>query len=642
MKTPARSTPSPAGGAGIVKVLSSPVGAGLLVFAVAFVLYANTLGHDFVWDDRDLIVDNPAVRTLDGETLRLIFFEDFWRTIQRGGGYYRPLVTLSYHIHYKVFDGNPAGFHLVNVLWNALVCTLVFVFVRLLFRNGLFALTAALIFAVHPVHTENVAWISGRTDLLATLWMMVSLVCYVAARQRRNFWYLVAALLAFLIALFAKESAACLPLIIALLEFGPFAGLLSPNTAHVGRKPTAGRSVFNPVLYLAVLVVYILLRREAIGTVGSTYESYAPGLAGVVGLPLAILAGYTFKLFFPFNLNGEYDAPVPDSVVDPHVIAGLAIAALLVYAIARFRRRSVVVLGAGIFLLGLGPVANVIPIGEISAERFLYFPSIGFALVFGGIFSSALTTRFQALRRTVGNDHAEVIRMSRGYAGVLCAVLAVAMVAFAARTVTRNPDWKTEDVLFVKTAAGAPESFRAQLGVGNVNRRQGRLDAAVAAYKKALVLKPDYADALSNLAGVYVQQGKIDEALPLLENALRAAPNNLQLLNNLGSIYFEKKQFAAAAQQFEKVISIDPEQLNAQFNLGLIYFREREAETARRHFELVAGKHSRFDMAYYYLAVIEDDGGNAPAARRYARSFLDVYKKDDPLRTRAQTIAGGE
>jgi tetratricopeptide (TPR) repeat protein len=629
-KKASREAPPSTSGGG-TRWISSPVLAAASVFAVAVLLYANTIGHDFVWDDRDLIVENPAVRVLDANTVEKIFTEDFWRASRLGGGYYRPLVTLSYHVQYKLFDGDPAGFHVANVLWNALTCALVFAFVFLLFGNVPFGLATGLLFAVHPIHTENVAWIAGRTDVLSTLWAMASLVFYVLARKR-NIWWLAPASATFALSLLAKESSAFLPLLILLLELGPF-------DRFFARKK---RVWLAPVLYAAVLVAYLLQRRDVIGQFGSTYDAYAPGLLGTVALPLSILAGYAFKLVFPFKLSGEYDAPVPESLADPHAAAGLLVLAAIVLGAIKFRRRPDVVLGAGVFLLGLGPVSNIIPIGEISAERFLYFPSLGFALVLGGLFSSALIAKYPGWRAAAGDGYVSWPGMKPSVAGKLAAVFVLVLVAFAARTVTRNNDWKSEEILFAKTAAAAPQSARAFLNVGNVARRQGRLSDAAEAYTRALQISPDYPDALSNLAWVYASEGRIDDALPLVKRALEKAPNDVSLLNNLGSIYFQKKRFEDAALYFERSIQHDPDQAIANYNLGLIRMQQGDRDAARKHFSRAAGKGPRFVRAYYYLAVIESERGNAAEAKRLALEFLGQYDREDSYRQRARSIASGK
>jgi Tfp pilus assembly protein PilF len=605
--------------------------AALAVFVVAFALYANTLGHDFVWDDRDLIVDNARVRTLDGQAVRSMFLEDFWRTSQRGGGYYRPLVTLTYHVQYRVFDGNPAGFHFANVLWNALACALLFVFVFLLFRNVAFGVAAALLFAVHPVHTENVAWIAGRTDLLAAMWSFASLTCYVLARRRRSVPWLAAALIAFALALLAKESAAFIPLVVVLLELEPLRG-------ELGRS---GKRHLGPSLYFGVLVVYLLLRYNAIGTGVSTYDPYAPGALGKVALPLSIFAGYVAKLIFPLQLSGEYDAPVPDSFFTWHVIAGAVVLLAILFAVWRYRRQPDVVLGAGMFLLGLGPVSNVIPLGEVSAERFLYLPSAGFAIVLGGIAARAAAARYVRLRALAKHGFGAHGAMKPSLAGNVLLVITLVAIAFAVRTFARNMDWKSEEVLFAKTAEASPSSARARLNLGNVNRRDGRIAAAIDAYQQALEIDPDYPDALSNLAGIFVQQGRHDEAMRLIEHALKTAPDDVTLLSNLGMLYFQKRRFAEAAERLERAVELDPMQLNAHYNLGLIRLQERNRDEAAGHFERVAGKGPAYNRAYFYLAVIESERGKREEAKRYARQFLSVYRQNDSMRAQALSIAEG-
>ncbi len=599
----------------------------LVVFLAAFALYAGTIGHDFVWDDGDLIVDNPAIRTLDGATLRSMFLENFWSNIQRAGGYYRPLVTLSYHIDYRVHGLDPHGFHLSNVILNAIACALAFLLLRLLSGNTVLGFVAALLFTVHPIHTENVAWVAGRTDLLAALWMFASLILYLLARRGRTI-LLAPAMVAFMLALLSKESAACLPLIVALIEFGPFAGLATG--APDARERGPGRAIAVTIAFLAVTAAYLLLRRHALGVATSSYDAYASGPA----LPLSILAGYVVKLLFPLRLSGEYDAPVPAGLLDPHALVGLAVLVIIGLAVVRYRRKQDVVLGFGILLLGLTPVLNIVPLGEISAERFLYIPSLGFALLLGSVFTGALGTRYPAARSSGAPGVAPAL------AGPLTVLLLFTLGAYAVRTVTRNADWRNEDVLFAKTAATTPGSTRALLGVGRAAERRGDIAAAAAAYQKALEINPDYPDALSNLAGIYARQGRVDEARQMIERALRAAPNHPRLMSNLGTLYSQEGRLAEAAQQFENVLAINPGEREARFNLALVRFHQQDYAAAKTNFEKVAGQGERFDLAFYYLAVIEDGSGNRDRARQLAAHFLSVYRNNDAFRSRAQAIAG--
>jgi Tfp pilus assembly protein PilF len=504
----------------------------------------------------------------------------------------------------------------------------------MLFRNAVLAVVTALLFAVHPLHTENVAWISGRTDVMATMFATASLLFYVLFRQRRAWPWLAAALVTFMSALMAKEAAACVPLLVVLLELPPLRARISPR----GDAATRTATVAGIAAYAAVFLVYVALRQHALGLTLSSYPAYAPGLLGRVGLPLSVFAGYIGKLVFPFRLNAEWDAAVPASFASLHVVAGLVILATLVALVVRLRRVPEVVLGAAILFFGLAPVLNVVPIGEISAERFLYLPSIGFALLLAALFAPAWVAASPGMADidTMRGARAPFVARARGRE--LTWVLVIVLVAFAARTVTRNPVWKNEAVLFAATVKAAPDSPRARVNLGDVAMRNGRINDAIALYKQALAIDPDFGLALSNLAGLYTQQHRLDEAAPLIERATRNNPDNPGLLSNLGSLYYEQKRYDDAAKTLARAIELDPEQPTAHFNLGLIEFDRQNWLAARSHFLPVADLGGQYHMSLYYLAVIESTVNSSAAARPYAQRFLAQHPRSDDYRARAQRI----
>jgi tetratricopeptide (TPR) repeat protein len=496
---------------------------------------------------------------------------------------------------------------------------LVFAFVYLLFDRTAIAAITALVFALHPLHVESVAWISGRTDVLSTLWAMAALCLYVQFRRLGHWALLAGTLVAFLLSLFAKESSAFVPLVAVVLEVPPLRALTTRGMRRHNegwRAPTAIAAMF------VVLAVYFALRNHVLGTPFSSYPGYAPGALGTIALPLSVFAGYVYKALAPLRLSAEWDAPVPESFADAHVIGGLLLAIGIVAALVRFRRNPAVVLGIAVFVLGVAPVVNIIPIGEISAERFLYFPLLGFALVLGAVFEPAVSAR--ARGRSQGRE--------------LLWVLAVLLVAYAVRTVTRTPVWANEKVLFTATVEDSPDVPRAWVNLGDVARREGRIDDTIRLYKRSIDIDPDYTLGLSNLAGVYVQQGRLDDAAPLIERAVRAEPNNAGLLANLGSLYFEQGKLDQAVGPLERAVAIQPEHPTANFNLGLIKFRQRRLQAARVNFEQVAGLGPPYDMANYYLAVIAEQAGEAAVARRHAERFLQTHAKSDEYSQRARAI----
>jgi cytochrome c-type biogenesis protein CcmH/NrfG len=591
------------------------------------------LGHDFVWDDFEFIVENPLIRNSSATPIADAFLQDFGHTSSRSVGYYRPLVTLSYYADYRIFKGNPLGFHFVNITLNTLTCVAAFFFVWQLFGSVLFAFVAVLLFAVHPVHTEAVAWVSGRTDVLATFWSMVSLTFYVLARRRSSIGLLACSLLALMLGLLSKELAVVVPFVIVLLEFTPMReGLRSSMRSQRRRKRCLGRWGAVATSF-GVLAIYLVLRHHAIGTLTSTYPAATTGVGARVALVFSIFGAYVYKALVPFNLSAEFDAHIPRSFADAYVLGGLAAAVGLSCIIWRLRRRAEAVLGVAFFALGILPVLNVVPIGEVSAERFLYFPSFGIALILGRIFVAALRAKYTGLRDD-GVVHPGSA-WSGSASGILVLVLGVVVAGSAVRTVIRNADWKNGEALFTKTVAQEPSNARAFASLGAEAERRGDIGAAVGAYRRALELRPDYAIVLSSLAGIHVRRGEYEAALGLIQKAIASDPTDPELLSNLGSIYFETGRYQEAARVFEKAIEIDPGELRAHFNLGLTLVTAGDSAVAREHFEKAATGGPDFNMALYYLALIEKAAGDRTRAASYARRFLARHPQDDEFRSRA-------
>jgi tetratricopeptide (TPR) repeat protein len=425
------------------------------------------------------------------------------------------------------------------------------------------------------------------------------------------------------------------------MEVGSLNELLERGGAGSGARGSSRvtRSVISVALFLGVLILYIVVRREVIGTVTSTYGTYATGALGSLALPLSIFGGYVVKVLLPLRLAAEYDAPIPESFADSHVIGGLVAAALIAWAAWRYRRRPDVTLGTAVFVLGLAPVLNVIPIGEVSAERFLYFPSLGVALVFAVLVASALRERFVPLRvPSLVNPW----KMTGSTASAVVAITLVIFVGAGVRTMVRNGDWRDEATLFAKNVRQDPNNPRAQANAARMAQRAGDVRGAIHAYERALEINPDYPVALNGLAEVYAGQGRYEEALPLIERALRISADEPKFINNLGSIYFETHRFDEAAAQFERALELDPAELRAHFNLGLVRMQQGSIDRARGHFERAAEGGEDFYVAYYYLAAIEKIGGNESSARRYAEEFLSHHRANDELRKRAEAIVRGE
>jgi tetratricopeptide (TPR) repeat protein len=440
--------------------------------------------------------------------------------------------------------------------------------------------------------------------------MLLSLCAYASWKRHGSPWRFVLSTLAYVAAVLAKEIALVLAPLVLILELGPFA-----REAGVARA----RLALTAGVFFGIAAMALWVRSAVLGSALQSFQPFANGPVQTLALALSILAQYIYKLVFPFALNAEWEAAEPAGWADVHVIAGGVGLALLAWALIRWRHRGEVVFAAAVFLAGIAPVLNIFPITELSAERFLYFPSLGFCLALALVAEGALRHR----RR------------------VTLAALAVLIIAYSARTVARNADWHDESTLFSATVAAASENARAHLNLGNVHYRAGRHHQALAEYRRALEIDPTYAGAWSSSAGAYAALGEIEEALRCMRRAIDIEPTNANFHNSLGTLYVRLGQLDEAAASFQRALAYHPGHSQARFNLGLTRFKLGDYAGAIEAFESLEHKDVDFVHAYYYLALSRLRTGDAEGSRRDAETFLSLYQGSDGFRQGAQAMLAG-
>jgi len=604
----------------------------LAVAILAFGLFANTIPGGFVWDDRALIVESARVHQLGPDELADIFSTHFWDGSDAAGGLYRPLVRLSYHFEYRLFGHNASGYHASNALAHAITCVLIFALVVTLLNSTWFALFVAALFAAHPVHTESVAWIAGRTDIIATLWIVASLLLYARGVTKNSARWHTASLFCFFLALLSKEIALMTPLVVLAITVLK----LPQETEHskLSRWPW-------PAAFFAIAIVFVAMRTTVLGVRLDAYQPETSG-PGTIALALAVFADYMWKLVFPFTLNAEHETAVPSGFADPMVLAGLVLVVALVAGCYRLRRHKEFVVGAVVMVVFLGPVLNLVPLTEVFAERFLYLPALGFAMLLASLVMRTLVRT----RRTVpaGKKKVAEKRPARSAFSALPVLLVfgVIMVAYSARTLSRNLDWRDETTLFQKTTAVASDNERAHLNLGNAHLRAGRFTEAVAAFQRSLEVNPRYDLAWAGLARTYRSLGDLDRSLNCIDRAIEISPGKANLHNARGRTLSTAQRHAEAIESYERALDIQPDDASMQFNAGLSYYLVGRQKDAFRTFEKLEFKDTQYIHAYYYLAVIAFEQGKVSQGRRYATRFLELYGAEDDFSAHARSLLSGE
>ncbi len=531
-----------------------PIG-GRWVFtgaAVAFVAgaacYVNALSGKFVFDDIKLIVNNEALRST--ATIRQLFFTDLWGAAGFDTGYYRPFAAVVFRLLYAAFGRGPESFHVVSVLLHAATTALVFLLVRaVLFedhRDGVRAreapaLAAALLFAVHPVHVEAVAWISGMMDVASTFFAVLFLVLHIRGARAISWLALFAGLL-------FKESA---------IAAAPIAALFDLSFRREPERPV--RAWLRSWSGIAAAIAgYLILRYAALGYLGAP-----PGLASgaasrTVTGALVLVGSYVQKLIVPHPLNAVPDVRVPVSILTFAALRlGLALAALAALAVVAARRNRVPLFALALFAVPLLPALFVAPMDpklELAfAERYLYFPSVGFCL----FLAYGLSTL-----AAVGKPRLHLAST---------VALAVVIALFAVLTVGRNRVWHDALSLWSDTARKTPGLSRVRSSLGLAFYRQGRPELARAEFAEALRLQPELPQEYVRTGVLAAQRGQLLMGMLDLQTALLLDPSNVDAHFNLAVAYENQGWAEMAMASYARVLELQPGHAAARQNLERAY-----------------------------------------------------------------------
>ncbi len=497
----------------------------------ALVLYGASLGNGFVFDDHQIIVNNPRIKNWPADLG--LFVSNYWfetksPTAASPNNYYRPVTLLSFAIDYKLWGTKATGFHLTNIGLFALLLAVLFLLVECSFKDTGLAVLSALVFGANPIHGEVVSFVGGRTDLLAGLFAAATLYQYWRWRQEGKAASLTLSLAFWLLALGSKESAASVPLLIAGMELS-----LREKGQRLWRR--------EHLLYLAVPAVYAAVRFLALS--GNTpWRGDTLDLTAVGTLPEKAWK-YLRLTLAPINLSTYYTDRFHSG---PALMAGGLLLSILPAAATLMpgaRKYKALLLASQFFIWGLVPSLGFVrnTSNVEFAERFAFLSSFGTALALSWAF---LAARAKAPGRAAAN-------------AVLVLPLAY-ILWMGAGTVRRNAIWKSDLTLFREMARTAPGSYLAHFNLGNEYARQGWLSEAESRYRRAIELDSSQFDAYNNLGALYFRTGRWEEAANCFERAAELNATSPVIRFNCGLARLRQGKKRQAADWFQKALEQDP------------------------------------------------------------------------------------
>lgn len=532
--------------------------AAAISFLAACALYAGSLRYDFVVDDLHQIEGNPWIESAGG--LREALTQGVWDFEGRASSYYRPMMYVIYAAVRWALGPEPWGFHLANLLLHAAASSAAALAAGALLARGaarkpaLASAAVGVLFAAHPVHVEPVAWCAGVVDVGMGLCFLLAVWLYIASEDRIDARYL-GAVSAFAVALFFKEPAAMLPLV--LVAFDGF--------FLTGRRGW-GRTMGRMIPFAVTLGAYLAIRGSALRGIAPTVRplDLSPGDHA---LALAdLLTRYVGKLALPTGLNFWTVFSPPSSLLSPRGVAiTLTIAALAVTAAAAWRHRPLPAFAAVVALVPLVPAFALGALNQgISgafAERYLYVPVFGFALLL-----VATLDRLAACHPRAGRSVIAV--------GVSLAAF------YAAGTLLHLPVWRDSLSLWSDTARRSPRSAIARSNLGFALLYAGRGPEGQAALTRAVELDPELPEEWLMKGVAYARHGLGAKAILAFHTALALDPDLAEAHFNLGVLHDERGERDFAIAAYERAVALDPANATARNNLGIAYAeagRMREA-----------------------------------------------------------------
>ena len=536
------------------------VSLGLLI--AVFLIYGQTVNHPFIdFDDSEYVYENAVVRQGLSWNGIVWAFSTFW------SANWHPVTWLSHMADVQIFGLDAGWHHLTNVALHSLNAVLLLLVLTqmtgALWRS---ALVAAL-FAVHPQHVESVAWIAERKDVLSTCFWLLTIAAYVGFVRRRTVGRYLLLLLTFSLGLMSKPMLVTLPLILLLLDYWPLQRL---GSAAGELRQSGGRlCVLELIVEKLPLVLLALVSSAITYAAQHSWEATASLDAILLGQRIAnalvSVVAYVAKTLWPVSLAIFYPHPssVGESVPVPALIGSAgALTGLTALAIAQSKKRPWLAVGWFWFLITLIPVIGLIQIGsQAMADRYVYVPHIGlFVLLVWSIPGAVVYSRRGKI-------------IAAGLCG--CLLIALSVIAWV-----QVGYWRDGVTLYTHAIGVTKKNWLAWNNLGMQYLNAGKFEMALASFREAAKIKPNYADAWYNAGVAEGRLGRSRQAIESYELSLRLEPRNADGWVNLGLARQSIAEYGSAIEAYQNALRLRPADVLALYNLALAHAAQGDLSKA--------------------------------------------------------------
>lgn len=606
---------------------------GLIAAVAGWLLYVNTAGHDYCLDDFSAIKDNWL--TKGGlKNLGTIFSTEYrYGAWGSPGSLYRPVVLTMFTLEYQLWPENPHLNHSVNVLLYGVTGWVLWITWRRVLAEypPILAALTVLFFMAHPVHTEVVANIKSRDEIMSLLMSTLALYGIWRYFEQKNGGWLLASVLLYGVGMFCKEGT------ITFLAVFPLAIWYFTDKGINTALRITGLMAIPVVIFL--LIRYRVLHAQPYQETFSILDNFMAELKnGPERFASAFMmcGRYLWTLFVPHPLISDLGYPQykPVGFGDWRAGVGLVVyVGMAVWALINMPKKHFLSFAILFYLSGVSLFSNLIEqiqIGTSYGERLLYVPSLGFTLALAW-----------ALYKIFKLDDREQIWNPNGKGVLVWGVAGMLLLLYSVKTITRNKAWYDSYSLYMADIDRSPDCAKLNYHLGLEEAKRGADEKtgtvtdstwflkAIGSYDKAIALYPEYHDAFGSRGLAYFRLNKFDKAFTDYQQALKHRPNDARVLSNLGFIYFMRNDFVKAEEVYRKSIQYDARFVDARRNLGAILAMKKQFPAAIEQWKEGLKYEPRNPTLLFYIGSAYRDMGQMDQAQPWLEK---AYAEDPSLR----------
>ena len=553
----------------------------LFLVVATFAAYWQINTHDFIgYDDDKYLTQNRYVN--QGMSKESIV----WAFKSTHASNWHPLTWLSHMLDVELFGMNPGAHHLTNLLFHILNTLLLFILFRRMSAHVWQSGMVALLFALHPLHVESVAWLAERKDVVSAFFWMLTMWSYVRFTQRPGMTRYLAVIVFFALGLMAKPMVVTLPLVLLLLDYWPLNRILAGKTNNQTGKPKAGipllRLVYEkiPMFVLAGISCVVTFLAQKKGEALGLWEVHPPMMR--VANALVSYLKYIQKMFWPDQMAVLY--PYPKIIAGWQLLAAFVVLGCVTFLTIRYRKRLPWFFVGWFWYVGtLVPVIGLVQVGvQGMADRYTYLPLVGlFVIISWGTVHMIGNWRFKKLTLSVFTTALCILlitnaRAQVGYWKNSFSLFEHTLEVTEGNYVIHNnlgfelalKGRMDEAIMHYRAALRINPGFElAHINLGSALFSQGEVEKSLAYYQAILNQKPRFAGVHHNLGILLLRVGRIDEAVEHFQAALRIRPNYAEVYNSLGAALVSQGKIIEAMANFKQAIRINPDLMEAKLNL---------------------------------------------------------------------------